>query len=518
MKLVVGSTFAIVSILAGAAHAGKPGWCPTVKDQSSSTWSADEDVGSQIFELMTSMCEDPDAGGYADDMAKWTAARSALMKKLEWTDAEWNDAAVWTAAPYPTMRTAPTFKVDDDKKAWSKYDAIEQFMAIGGAMETDDATYLADALGAKLTETGKLGYIEQCLHAREDERPVMWALCSQDVASFDPAKVVAELKADQAHTGYERTLLRLELYKTRGELAAHDKDVKALSAKDDAYAKMFAIAAQTRKDWDAHVAGRQALLDLEMQMDDARVTKSRKALAGCEDATWKAWIAAVSAIPAKRFEHMHTDVLNGKRFSEDAMAAITAEPDGYLAGAALYRCHADDSDRDYTIRMIGETLERWPGFRGPRTATTVGIMNAGLQLDDKDAHLDFPAVRNRGFGRNGGSSGGTGGALASVKTSGAKTHMTFVTKMHKEEECTKYKESNRVTRIRDDGTLEYESTCLATKMVEVNDTPNPYDVDSRYAAAMKPGAVVEVTESVVDAVWPKSGASMPSAVFGAPVK
>ena len=518
MKLLAGSTIFALVATAGAARADtKPAWCstPGLKGQTTLTFDPKEEASDQLYELEVDLCEDHDNADWIENHAKWEAGRAALMKRLDLGDAEWNDAAVWASEEQST-RNAPSLRAPD-KKAWSAYSAIDQYEAIGGAFEQDNADYLTDALGAKLTETGKMAFIELCMRGKDEELAVRWAMCAADVASFDPKKVQAELRADTSYDGGIKTMIRLRLAALKDQLPKHAQDVKALIAKDDGYAKMFAIADAARKDWDAKAAARQPLLDLELAMDDAAVTKSRKALAGCEDATWKAWVAAVSAIPAKKWEHMHDDPENGKSFADDAIGPIENDPDGYLAAAALYRCHADDKERDFLVRSLGDALGYWPGFRGPRTATQTGILTAGIVLDDKDARIEYPSV-SREFGRNGGSSGGGQGKITSAKTAGGKVHVVFAAKMEKQEECTDERRSNRVTRIRSDGSLEYESTCYASKMVSIDRRSDPRDVDARFAAGLKGGVIVSITEDVVNGVWAKEGASVPSVVFGAPVK
>ena len=117
-------------------------------------------------------------------------------------------------------------------------------------------------------------------------------------------------------------------------------------------------------------------------MDDARATNSRKAFAGCEDKTWAAWKAAMATVPAKKFEGMHDDRENGKSFVDTAMGPIISNPSVYLASVAMHHLHdrragARTRTHDILIRLLGDAMQRWPGYRGPRTATQTAIMTAG---------------------------------------------------------------------------------------------------------------------------------------------
>ena len=159
-------------------------------------------------------------------------------------------------------------------------------------------------------------------------------------------------------------------------------------------------------------------------MDDARVTRSRKAAEGCEETTWQAWKSVVSAMPAKKFAAIRHEP--GNSFTEQAMAVIVGQPEGYLAGMSLYNCARSSKSEDFLIRALGEAMYRWPGFRGPRTATHTAIVTAGIELDDRDAQIEYPDVMRSWIARSSGSSGGGEGSVKSVKASGKTVTIQFV--------------------------------------------------------------------------------------------
>ena len=53
---------------------------------------------------------------------------------------------------------------------------------------------------------------------------------------------------------------------------------------------------------------------------------------------------------------------------------------------------ASASSKDAIISTLGEVLGAYPGNRGPRQATHLAILNAGLQLDDQSASIDYPGT------------------------------------------------------------------------------------------------------------------------------
>ena len=435
------------------------------------------------------------------------------------TDADWGDVAEWTMLTQ-SMRYAMlgrlTLPHDDDKKPWSSYDAFDQFLAIAGASSRDDVAYLADAMGDKLSMLGRFAFVEQCLEGARDASEVRWAVCQPDIAALDFGKLAAELRAAKGRDGASRTLVRFDVMRVKEKLVAHAADVKALVAKDDAYGKLFAIADATRADWAKHVNA--PLQALALAMDDARVSSSRKAYAGCADTTWAAWTAAVGKVPAKAFENMRDDPMNGRTFTDQALPQIVADPDAWLASLAYVTCRAADEDR--LVSALAGYVQNTPGYRGPRTATVMAIGAARIELDDRNAKLAMPfADRSEWFHPPFVSGGGFGrGAIASAKAAGPKLHLEFVSKMVKQTQCAESRETNHVTQIDAGGTVRYQYVCVRSETVTVNKASDPQDVDARYAAGVKPGAAVSTLGDVVQAVWAKDGAATPTHVFGVPVK
>jgi len=404
----------------------------------------------------------------------------------------------------------------DEKKAWSALDGIEQFAILANTSDSDSSSYVADALEDQLTALGRMGFVTQCL---KSYNPVLWAICQPDVDAFDPAKALGEIKADTKHQEWERAAMKAAVEAYKGALSEHATKVKATMEKDTAYKKMFEIASSTRKAF-ASTQGKE-LRALTLTMDDARTTRSRKALEGCEDKVWTAWKTAVSAIPAKRFSLAYKDMIT--EVFEPAAATIAGDPNGYLAAVALGACFGEKPDM--LVKYVRHALLFWPGFRGPRNAAHLALVQANLTLDDRDAKLKMPQVDRRSLftgNGNGGdlSNGGYARApIVSVKASGPLTHVTFGPTKTKETQCTDYRPGKRLSRIESDGRLVYEGSCGKYAQVMVDhDPPKPVDTPSRYAAAVKVGMIATVVEQALLLAQPNLTATAPSVVFGAPVK
>jgi hypothetical protein len=498
----------------------EPGWCKSAEQKLSFYGSlkdiySEDDPRDAVYSLVAATCfPDDEAKG---EMKKIDAARADWSKRLgDLSDADWADAAVW-ASRSQGDRNAPSIYARDPKQAWSTWSAIDQYGGIlnstlGDSSRVTDPNYLVDALGAKLTEAGRLAYITTCLSSNTG--PVDWALCQPDIEAFDAKKLSAELRSDTTRDGFYRTTIRIAAYLLKEKLAQRAAEVKALLAKDPGYAQMFKLAQDARKDFGK---ADPKLVELVTTMDDARVTNSRKASEGCVDRTWEAWKATVGKLPAKRFASIRGEP--GNSFLEQSMAVVVGTPDGYLASMSFYLCSSLGTKPDYLVRILGSTMSRWPGFRGPRTAGYTAILTTGITLDDRDARIDYPDVTRPWIQGDGSSGGGGTGAIAGVKASGATAVIEFAKVKSSFEQCTKGHSTNRITQIRSDGTLVYEYVCQATKTVTVNEPPAPpQTVNARYANGLKKGMFVQVTEDVVTVVYPKNGATTPSMIAGVPVK
>ena len=113
----------------------------------------------------------------------------------------------------------------DTKKAWGTLDAIDQYALVINQDSRFEAAanYVTDALDDHLTELGRFGFIERCL---KGDKIVEWAICQPDIDAFNPAKALAEIKADTKHPDWHRSALRAELEAVKPKLKEHAANVK----------------------------------------------------------------------------------------------------------------------------------------------------------------------------------------------------------------------------------------------------------------------------------------------------
>jgi hypothetical protein len=494
------------------ASADVPAWCKQLGLEHD--WARDleeaihQDDTRALTTLINLTCR-PDDRSKAKDK-ELGEARARWSKRLDLTDADWADAAAWTGSDNTLIPSPP------DKLAWSTLNPIDQYRAIQFAESSRVETnvdYIADAFGQHLTETGRFGYIEACVSRKDDA--AHWAMCQGDLDQFDPKKMVAELRSDTTHKPYERFVLRLKLDGFGDMLKKHAAALKDLFAKDSAYKKIFDVAAQARKDWSNTDA---ALADLVLQMDDARATNSRKAYDGCIDKTWPAFQAAVATIPAKAFANVKDE--HDKLLVNQYAEILAATPNGYLASVALAWCMHGLERGDRLTGAIRDATNYWPGFRGPRTAAQSALYQTAIVFDDRDTKFSPGEVRHNwqiwATDTNGTDEGTA--VVAKVTTKGEVTTIAFTKQSGKQTHCTNYKESTKIRGFDSAGGIVYEGTCLKEETETIDMTHDPLPVNTRYIAGVKPGVVVHVMKDVVEVVFPKAGAKVPSYVLGVAVK
>ena len=525
MAMWRGVSFVIVMCFVGRAAAA-PGWCSGFNKAESNAHGDLKDLQERddprwvIPALAEASCA-PDQD-HQRQQSEIAAVRARWSQKLEMTDADWAEAV-----GYAMMgRYADELRFKNAKKAWSAFDAIDQYLALTDNYApsgdiSHDKNYFADALGTKLTALGRAGYVQSCVRS-EDQHVVQWAMCAPDIAQLDWKKAASDLRATKAYEGADKMRIRLQLLALKTRLAEHAEAVKKVVAKDPGYGKVFQLADKIRKDWDKGSVAAPAVRELAAAMDDARALNSRSAFAGCAEKTWPAWRTAMAKLPAKQWDGVRDDRENGKSVLEGVFAPIINDPDTYLASVAYTICMGLGQDKkfspDLLVRELSSAMMRWPGFRGPRTAAQTAVMGAGIELDDRDAKLEYPDVE-RSFGASGGSHMGGGmGVVATVKNAGEKTSVSFKKQTIKENRCTESKMTNRISQIMSNGTIVYFHNCLKYGVVTVDKTSNDQTFNTKYAEGVKPGVQFTSVEDVVVATWAKPGASIPTTVFGVTVK
>jgi hypothetical protein len=519
-RLVLLSAFALVA-QRGVAWADLPTWCGT---------SSFEANGSDLNNLKRT---DPDdvvraiaktrcsnSPEVAQNHAKIDAARQAWGKKLGMNDADWADAVAFI-----DNRDGNYPKVEYSTKNLAQMTPMDQWRAIREGLQMDgkqhaDALYAADALQTQLTEVGRLALLEWCSQQEVEHNSIgHWAICQADADAWSFPKFATQLRSDTAHDGATKMLLRFRAVALAERLSEAASKRDKLFKQDAEYKKMFDVASAARAEWTKGVGSNSTLLELVQTMESATFAGSRKQFAGCEANTSEALRAAVATIPAKAFAGMADDREDPFRgFAYVAGPVLVKTPVVNLAAIAYLLCH-----KTATADWLRATLQQVPGVRGPRSAALTALYDEKFEFDDVNARaVRYPDVGTRPYARSGGGITSAGGVVAKVTP--GKEHATVALKKTsaKRLACVKSKPTNRITRIRPDGSLEYESICLKSEVVTYDTTWADFKINSANVPVLKAGvkfsAVYGEAFHDVIALWPNANATSPSVVLGAQLK
>lgn len=515
LPLLVGGALLIAASATTAHAAPPPGWC---KDADTSSrpdlgrlTDADPEVVLETF--VRAMCAPTDE--VEANRAAIEKNRQAWGKRFGLAEADWADVVDWTNHRGPQ----PTFSTKDP----SQFTAVDQYLAIvegfeqpGGSGPLRDPSYAADVFGAALTEVGRLGYLTRCL--RSDATPVEWALCQGDVDAFDLATFHTQLRADTAHAGAYKMMLRLEASGIKARIKQHAVDVAAIGKQDPAYQRMFEITARARTEWAALATREAALLALVKQVEAAHFSRSRSARAGCEATTAAALAKATGALPARAFAGLFDQRFDPTAgFAAAAGPVLMNDPAVNLAATAYALCQDDG-----TAKFLRQVLIQTPGNRGPRTLAFTRLLTEKFQLDDVDARITWPTFE-RPYDTNANAPISAGGVVASTKVDGELVKVTFESLKIKREECVESHQTSKIYRLHADGRVEYEQVCDRMGVVTHDDQWMDFTIARRFLPQLEKGARISVvyppngatTGAEVIATWPSAKATAPTWLLGA---
>lgn len=507
----------------GHAQAAPPTWCKGATfefgDYELRELQRKTDPDRTMQALVKATCSGSPAA--EAHKAEIDAARASWGKKFGLAEDDWAEVVA-----YAQDSSHNLFRAEFSTKDITKFTPVDQYRLIAKGWADDsrdpEPMYYTDIVERSLTEAGRVAFLGWCLdrsiHGDEDDA-TKWAVCQGDIDRFDPAGLFQELHADP-HDGSAKFLIRLRGVALVDKLKDYSEAKARLIKKDDEYGKLFEVAAKGRAEWAKLVGTNTQLLDLVLQMDAANGFHSRKLLDGCEARTAEALAAAVSQIPAKEFSGMsdvRDDPYGG--FAHRARDVLARRPQVSVAAIAYAECQPTTGIGKYAAYLIAGT----PTARGPRSYALTTIMGTEFKFDDvKKGKLSLPDFRTRPY-PGGDQVGSAGGVVKSVKA-GDKDMVTVGLEklIIMQEDCMKSHDTGRITRLRPDGSLEYESICDKWQTVPHDHSWGEFKINPAHAKLLKPGVLFSATyghsPSDVLATWASKNAKLPSTVLGATVK
>lgn len=524
-RFVIGIVSVATSLVAvGTASAAPPVWCKgaSVERVDLSRLSS-KDVREVLKTFVSAECApSSEVDAHRSEIE---AARAAWSKRLGMIESDWADAVAYVASDGDSWIEA---KLSTD--VLSAATPLDQYAVITDASATSstiDAIYATDMFEDKLSEVGRFAFLgAMCFGTGRNSvsdgsgmvgTEVLWAICQPDFERFDLAKLLAELRADTAHDGALKMKLRLAVLDLPKRITAHAADVQQMLKRDDGNRKLFELAAAARAEWSSGTGKNAKLLDLVLMMESAQRAKSRKLFADCAPRTEVALANAVASIPARAFAGMHDDRRDpAGGFASSAGAVLAQSPAVHLAAIAFTLCTPESG----LSELLKASLSAGPGLRGPRNAALSKIKTTNIAYDKVDAKLSFPSPRPYGDRYPGGHVGVTseGGVVKSVKRNADLVIVEVEKSSEKQEQCLKSHSTGKVSRVRDDGSVEYHRICDRSGVVTIDTTPKSFELSAKYAPWLKPGVRFSAVDRDAIAIWPSKAAKAPSVVLGAEVK
>lgn len=526
MKFFMMTSVAALLGAHGVAHAA-PAWCgkdrveaPDLKDLSS------KDVREVLKAFVGAECAPTaEANDHRADIEK---ARAAWSKRLGMTEADWADAV-----PYAQTHDDYSIKVELKTKTLATASPLDQYAVVLMTNEPSppfDTMYAADIFDAtgKLSEIGRFAFLDrtcfdQGLSAVRDENGLTgaetyWAVCQPDFERFNLTKALDEIRADSTHDGAAKMKLRVALYTWPARFKEHQAQVQKALAFDDANKKMFEIAASARTEWGDVAGKRGKLLELVQLMDSATIAQSRKQFEGCEATTQAELADAVaSTITAKSLAGLFDERDSPNTgFATKAAPVLGASAPVTLAMIAASKCAPDQDASKYYEGV----LRYAPASRGPRSWAASKIRGSKLTYDKMDSKLKYLTPMNYGaaYLEAGASSWSAGGVVQGFSKKGDDLEIKLEKTIVNQRDCVKSHKTGRISRLRGDGSVEYESWCDKEATVAHDHTWANFMVHGKFAPILKTGVMFSSVGKDVIAIWPNKNAKAPSQVLGGTVK
>jgi hypothetical protein len=362
------------------------------------------------------------------------------------------------------------------------------------------AVALADELGDRLSELGRLSLITKCFeHAKEDATAALiWAVCGNDVAAADLKKLEAELAAEGIGPASHDEVLA----EAKERLAAARKvgaAVEAAAKDDPGVAALIKFGAAAREEWAAYASKNKVAIERFLALKDAaRSGKSNsKGYDGCFEATQPAFARLVRATK------FPWDVKGDPMPFHVSFVTTTTE--GYLTTVAYAACAFG---QDPAGESIYTAAANTPGGGARFGARSIALAKAldpafkpsfaqrSLRFDDMAFQWRYGMTM---LGANSITAIMTpgGGVVATLKPEGNSTKISFAG--NSVEECLEWVETNRIAQVTPNGTISYQKTCK--KRGRVANQASAVNAPSKYLGGISPGVSIITVDNFPVVAW-----------------
>jgi hypothetical protein len=372
---------------------------------------------------------------------------------------------------------------------------------------------LADELGDKLAETGRISMISRCLGSAQPEAAsaLAWAVCGPDVKAFDIKKFEQQLAVDNLSPDVRQAAVK-EVQEIIDKAKKVGEGVEAAAKDDPGVAAILKAGEQGRSEWAAYVGKNKETYARYLALKDGvRSGKSNhKNFAGCWEQTFPAFSKLVKA--TKFPWEVSGDYMPAY------MTVMLTSPESYITATSFAACA-------YSVDEAGEALYASAANQsagvirsGPRTTALAKLLDQSLKPKFAERALSIDSMRSswsrewvKVDGINDISKMMTPaqGTVATAKPDGDVTKITF--KGDTVDACLEWKTTNRIQSYGANGDPMYEKVCK--KRGQVANQESATEISTKFAAGIKPGVDVLIVYKFPVTTWQKGKFV---SVFGVP--
>jgi hypothetical protein len=379
-----------------------------------------------------------------------------------------------TPAPRPPgPQGSGTKRLEDFENAGPKlgtWSPLQQYNAIRSKSDAYAVFMIADELGDRLSQAGRLAVIERCLKDKPKDvtSSSLWAACAADVDAFHVDGLAKELQAEGARTSASQRFLS-DASATVTEAKAVGAAVIEAAKGDPGVAEIVAMGKTARDEWKAFAADHvEQLAELAKLQDLVRDNKN--GLAGdCLDKTRPAMEKVVRATKWRE-----QDVPVDPSFFYVNLTPTTTS--AFIATAAWGACVAlthKSGNAIYAAAMQTEyrySQEEFARYlrRGPRTLTIAKLYQDPFKPKFADRSLD---MRNKIANPHSyiraeveGTQSPHDARIAKLVKSGDETTVKF--SGDKVIRCADWRDTNQVQTITPGGDILYVKKCMRRESVD----------------------------------------------------
>jgi hypothetical protein len=488
----------------GKLETGKaPPWCKGYEPSSTDSnihWVKDylEREGwseKTISYVAKAACDKPRDGDRQAQVAEWAAAYKKALGASDQDFVELMSYGILSQEQSSKLENeqCASYKEKDEEASAEQKTLRNAVAAVLGCGRNSSDSLLWWLDRPQISEIQRTALINQCVQGdpeKDDKVKGEFAFCLVDFKKLDRAAFDKELASLELNL-YGKTSAVQSFLTAKTNATFLLKKYEGLAQKDEDWKRLFEAPEKGYQSWIKEYEANKAAFDAVKKFDAKAAKGSKKAMAGCSEELRGLFLDHLAA--AKKVKNI-----------EQAKAAAT-DLVGYPLLVAMMRC--DAAEERYLPVSAAEHLfmEQAKTHRGPRFEAYEASVTAlnGIRADREKFPLERMYPNPPGTGRDlwykayeqtfnkiNYDKPATG-QIKTVKAKGDMTYLTFKTVSWKEEVAVNCRDTRKVYRIRDDGTLEYEQKCNY-KTETMKSTEQPVSVPNDFAKGLAPGMMVEL--------------------------